>query len=122
MPLEGKPPCSLATFSASGWGLGSLLPGSFLSEPSRDAAESRSFPFGIGPDGTGAMLENFVQCINEKQTLQVTVIANQSIADGSNFIRVVCHNKWLFRKGSVCRVRWKCPGCSSVKEWEESLW
>ena len=67
----------------------SLLPGSFLSEPSREAAESKSFPFGSGPDGTGAMLENFIWCINGKQALQVTVIANQSTADGSNLYS--CH-------------------------------
>lgn len=49
-------------FLSFGWGLGPCFPGSFLSEPSLGTQLKASFPFGIGPDGTGAMLENFVQC------------------------------------------------------------
>lgn len=51
---------------------------------SREAAENKSFPSGRVLGGIGAMLENSILGINEKQALQVTVIANQSTVDGSN--------------------------------------
>lgn len=70
--------------TAPAWGLEPLLPGSLLSELSREAAESKSFSSGSVFDGIGAMLESFILGINEKQALQVTVIANQSTVDGSN--------------------------------------
>lgn len=69
---------------APAWGLEPPLPGSLLSELSREAAESKAFSSGRVLDGIGAMLESFILGINEKQALQVTVIANQSTVDGSN--------------------------------------
>lgn len=36
------------------------------------------------------------------------------------FIHMMCHNKRLFRKDSMCRVRQSRLGCDSVKQEEES--
>lgn len=74
----------LLSNTAPGQGLAPLLPGSLLSELSREAAENKSLPSGRVLGGIGAMLENSILGINEKQALQVTVIANQSTVDGSN--------------------------------------
>ena len=85
MPLEDDhhAHCLLSS-TAPGQGLEPLLPGSVLSELSREAAENKSFPSGRVLGGIGAMLENFLLGINEKQALQGTVTANQTTVDGSN--------------------------------------
>lgn len=117
VPLENDhhTHCPLSN-TAPGQCLEPLLLGSLLSELSREAAESKSLPSGRALDGTGAILGSFILGINEKQASQVMVIANKSTADGSKLYSIVCHNKWLFREDSVCRVRWTSPGCSSAQE------
>lgn len=105
--------CRLSS-AAPAWGLEPPLPGSLLSELSREAAESKSFSSGRVLDGTGAMLESFILGINEKQALQVTVIANQVQWTVPTFIHIVCHNKRLFKKDGMCSQN--SPGCSSAEE------
>lgn len=92
-----------------------LSPGSFLSELSREVAESISFCSGGVLDGIGAMPESLILGINEKQALQVTVIANQStVGMVPAFIHIMCHNKCLLKKDSTLRIRENRPGgCSA---------
>lgn len=65
-------------------GSGASVPGSLLSELSTERGESLLSSSGRVLDGIGAMLESFILGTNERQALQVTVIANPSTVDGSN--------------------------------------